>query len=367
MWLFLAFLGGNGVSVAHAAAPFPSDCPTATYLGNDPATDLPDWSENAQGVANDGVHWYFTNKSTLFKYTSDWRSVDGTDEGRVASVPIPSELADLGIDHYGDLDHHEGYLFVPFEAGDRTVIAVFRASDLSLADWEEVTALQGKAGWAAVEPEESLLYTSHNQLDASTPLIRYDFDLIAVEDGAPGGFLAHLGALPVEEEDGSPLVGRFTYMQGGVFTPQGDLFLSVGTGEDDPVDVRGGLHVLRWNADRTALRVVQSSVNESGHIGDGVFAYEYHPGSVFQGEEPEGIDYWPRGASEPYAGDLHAILLDNDLTDDQIWLKHYDLAYPCQPLPIDCTDSCDEAGTGSGSVAALMLIGVGWFRRRPST
>jgi len=31
-------------------------CPTHTYLGDDPATENIDWSEQAQGIANDGKH-----------------------------------------------------------------------------------------------------------------------------------------------------------------------------------------------------------------------------------------------------------------------------------------------------------------------
>ena len=55
------------------SAVVPDGWPIHTYLGNNPhGTDLPDWSENAQGVANDGHHWFFTNKTALFKYHANW-------------------------------------------------------------------------------------------------------------------------------------------------------------------------------------------------------------------------------------------------------------------------------------------------------
>ena len=77
-------------------------CPTHTYLGNLPSdAEPPDWSEQAQGIANDGEHWFFTNVSHLFKYDTNWRHRDGDDTGKLEGVDIPSVLADLGIDHFG--------------------------------------------------------------------------------------------------------------------------------------------------------------------------------------------------------------------------------------------------------------------------
>jgi hypothetical protein len=49
------------------------------------------------------------------------------------------------------------------------------------------------------------------------------------------------------------------------------------------------------------------------------------------GQEPEGIDWWNRDndPSSRYPGQLHAILLDNQVDDDNIWLKHYAVDYFC--------------------------------------
>src|SRR5687767_3198778 len=114
--------------------------PVHTYLGNNPhSTDSPDWSENAQGLANDGQYWFFTNKTALFKYDANWVPVDGNDVGRLGMVTFPPELAVMGINHFGDPDHYGGYVFVPFESGGpTTIIAAFRASDLTLVDWVDV-------------------------------------------------------------------------------------------------------------------------------------------------------------------------------------------------------------------------------------
>jgi hypothetical protein len=324
--------------VVPARAELASDCPIPShvYLGNNPdGTDWPDWSENAQGIANDGKLWFFTSKSGgLFMYATNWEPIDGDDIGKFRNVGFPLQLKSIGIDHFGDPDYYAGYVFVPFEGNHRAVIAAFRASNLGFVDWVDVSAFQPKAGWVAIDPVERILYTSDDHINADAPLLlRYEVDVSKLENGIPGDFLTPTTPIAVREADGSPVSGEFNYMQGGVFTPWGDLYLAVGRADVAPDDVRGGIHLFRRTSDGSAFRLIASSVNVSGHVGDGVFAYEYHPNTVITvgGEEPEGLDWWNRDnvPDSPYSGQLHAILLDNQLGDDQIWLKHYRVDYFC--------------------------------------
>src|SRR5688572_24760021 len=322
--------------------------PLHIYLGNNPhGTDLPDWSENAQGLANDGHHWFFTNKTALFKYDADWVPVDGDDVGKLRSVTFPPELAEVGIhvDHFGDPDHYGGYVFVPFEGQD-TLIAAYRADDLAFVDWVDISAFQTRTGWVAIDPVEQILYTSTDRIVAGTPILRYALDVTKIENDVQGDFLAPAAAMAILEGDGSPIAGQFIYIQGGVFTPAGDLYLSAGKAGDSPEDTRGGLHLFRRSAEHSAFLLVESSVNVDNHIGDPVFAYEYHPGSTGLGQEPEGIDWWDRdnAAGSPYAGQLHAILLDNQAGDDQIWLKHYRVDGTAPELQCDSPDGAWHAG-----------------------
>jgi hypothetical protein len=165
-------------------------CPEHYYLGNDPSdSEAPDWSDNAQGVANDGTHWYFTHKVGLLKYEADWQERSAqADAGRIGSVGIPTVLSDAEINHFGDPDHHGGYVFVPFEGEGSlsAVIAAFRASDLAFVDWVDVTAYQSRAGWVAIDPVDGLLYTSTDRFVAGTPILRYALDLARIENGVPG-------------------------------------------------------------------------------------------------------------------------------------------------------------------------------------
>lgn len=341
-----------------AVADLVDECPSYTYLGNAPGnTDNPDWSESAQGVANDGRYWYFTQVDNMYKYERNWRAVDGRDEGQLIRVGIPPQLKEMGVNHYGDLDQYRGYLFVPFEGkgpgdppeyeycpiaptysclvlNDLTIIAVFRANDLSLVDWMSIGHIQNRTGWLAINPVDELLYTSGNKLTASDPLYRYSIDFSKLEDEEQGGFLTFLDQIPVVERNGSPIEGIFTYMQGGVFSPWEDLYVLVGRSTIDPEEVRGGIHLFRKTDDGAAFRLIQSSVNRSAPPSppSPVLAYDYNP-TFFGGEEPEGIDWWNQLDDEEsrFPGQLHAILLSLDtLSDDRIWLKHYSVNYFCQ-------------------------------------
>jgi hypothetical protein len=338
----------TGTTAPVIAAPL-AGCPDHYYLGNNPSdSEAPDWSNNAQGVANDGRHWYFTHKGGLLKYEANWTPVPaGVDAGRILSVGIPDVLAERGINHYGDPDHYGGYIFVPFESdGDDddelvAAIAVFRASNLELVDWQDLEPELRRTGWLAIDPVDRTLYTSTDVLVAGTPLMRYSLRLANIGTDTP--FLMNPTTVEVRDLNGSPLAGKFEYMQGGVFTPWGDLYLSVGKA-DESDDVRGGLHLF-GRTDDGAFQLIESSVNEEAPIGAPVFSYEYDPGFTGFGEEPEGLDWWNRDAAadSPYPGQLHAILLDNQADDSNIWLKHYRVVYLCK-----FTDDTDGDGIIDG-------------------
>jgi hypothetical protein len=359
----LAIAGVAALGTLPASAGLEPGCPDHYYLGNNPAnSDWPDWSENAQGVANDGQHWFFTHVAGLIKYQANWYGIGSErDSGHIKSVGIPDVLRSRAINHFGDLDQYGGYLFVPFEGDPElcttypwiypcqngpliAVIAVFRASDLEFVDWVNVEPYQRRAGWVAIDPVEKVLYTSTDTLVEGTKIQRYAIDMDKVDNDIYFDFLQPLDPVDVRDVEGQPIYKQFKYLQGGVFTPWGDLYLSAGTSDDPPSDVRGGLHLFRRTNDGTAFELIDSSVNAPAEVGQHVFSYEYHPADL-GGQEPEGIDWWnrDRDPGSTYPGQLHAILLDNDAGDDSVWLKHYRVVNLCT-----YTDDTDNDGLPDG-------------------
>jgi hypothetical protein len=71
--------------------------------------------------------------------------------------------------------------------------------------------------------------------------------------------------------------------------------------------------------------------------GHGPFNYEYSPTNPIVGglnEEPEGLTLWDLddGRAPNIHGQLHVLLLDNDDSADEVYIKHYGAGSVAQPL-----------------------------------
>jgi hypothetical protein len=103
-------------------------------------------------------------------------------------------------------------------------------------------------------------------------------------------------------------------LQGGVISPSGEmLYVSCGF---DYCHVGDGIHVF----DLATGRRVQRSQNGSGH-----FNFESSCGAC---EEVEGLTIWDLGydnggSCRSCEYQLHVLLVDQDLSKDEVYLKHY--------------------------------------------
>ena len=332
-------------------------CPDTTFiddypLGEDGEGRENGWSEEAQGVAHDAGHWYFTEKDRLLSFPVGFDLFTEIDPSSPPAGVQTRSIGDLfgnDFDHIGDLDQHGGFLFVPLE-GDHRAVALLRASDLATLDIETVD--QANAGWLAIDRGGDFLYTSgvnagHDSAGNDFPIYRYPIDRQALDNGDL--VLGDRDELFLEEPNGDPLQPPLRVTQGGTFSPLGDLYLSNGDADSPPgtieppppfpPGVRGGIHLF-GPPEGDRLRMITESTN-----GSGSFNFEYHPGGDFIGlggthEEPEGIDWFDRDrppTSPGISGQLHAILLDNDGffeggdpgDDDDLIFKHYAVDYSC--------------------------------------
>jgi Ca2+-binding RTX toxin-like protein len=304
-----------GLGLVRHAAPAAADVASQhVFLGDYPHARENGWSQEVQGVAHDASHWFFTQRDRLLRFPVDFDLNAGIDRlsppASVLSVPIPPYLASRGYDHLGDIDQRSNYVFAPVESmTGRNVpgIAAFRANDLTLVGYTPVG--QRSAPWVAVNAD-GLLYTSNSDLPTEG-FYRYrvDFAALSAFAGTPVSFLALV--------DHSPVSTAVRSVQGGTFTPSGDIYLSNGNANDD---MDGGIKLFS----ATGTLLAKSS------NGSGSFNYPYNPGFDTY-EEPEGIDYWDRGAypwSPGFEGQLHAIMLDNDYSVDDLYFKHFEVRYP---------------------------------------
>ncbi|MEJ2710518.1 MAG: hypothetical protein P8074_23100 [Anaerolineales bacterium] len=127
------------------------------YIGNYPHFEITPYSEKLQGVTNDNDFWYITQIRDLWKYPVGVYLADPPDPSPTNGI-LHAEYDDVaGYEHLGDLDYHQGYLFVPLEEKDGypNGLGVFRASDLAFLGYDE---MGGDGSWLAVDPRDGSIY-----------------------------------------------------------------------------------------------------------------------------------------------------------------------------------------------------------------
>jgi hypothetical protein len=197
----------------------------------------------------------------------------------------------------GDLDHFNGFLFVPFEGVDPKRIMLFRASDLKFLGTAPV-AEQSDCPWCAVNPRNRLLYSSHFDTDH---LNVYRMSLIAnTTDGVVGLQLKFLYNFELRDSQGVRL--QLSRVQGGAFSPSGHLYL---VSDFDS----GGLMGFDMTTGRRIFQRTKASL----------------PTDV----EMEGITIFDAdGAPTPHiGGQVHLVWLqDEAVVDDDIYFSHFRIA-----------------------------------------
>jgi hypothetical protein len=351
-------VGACLVGLAAAAHPaLAKPCPTTSYLRDYPASE-PNWTERSQGVAHSPHYWWFTtsqgkdveNAQKLFGIPVGRDLTKDVDEDHPGQVRFRQWYNFQGYYHIGDLDRVGNFLFIPLEGPtdnrpdfSKTAIGVLRISDLHVMGVKHVD--QPQAPWLAYNPHDRMLYSSAGSVGNGLALYRYGLDMdkiangnvadgITFEQNAPAG----ADRPPLYEANGSSLSPFLTDLQGGAFTPWGDLYIVNGANGTDPSDDRGGVHlfhspptreeVLNPNPDSPDGRLIEESTNGGGSG----FAYQYDA-DFFDSEEPEGADWWNRELppSSPHiGGELHVMLSDLDVGTDDLYFKHYAVDYWCK-------------------------------------
>jgi hypothetical protein len=287
------------------------------YLGDYPREANTGWHEEAQGVTHDDDNWFITQDVALWKIpvTHNLWSVSPIDPGvlKKTFADYPN-LTNAGYGGFGDLDYYKyngiGYLAIGLSSATLPpAVGIFKASDLSYVAHAQLTTHK-TVKWCAIHPG-GLLYTSDEHASAFK---KYDlgWNHIAKKGTIQ---LTFLGDRPFFDFNGSTLLLR--YVQGGVFSPSGELFYVVSGWWKDTDEHAEGIHVF----DTQSWRRIQHSTN-----GYGYFNYEFDSGYwPDASEEPEGLTIWDldNGKAPGISGQLHVLMLDNDASDDDIYFKHY--------------------------------------------
>jgi hypothetical protein len=305
------------------------------YLGNSANDDDRGGLFNeTQGIANGEPsigdnYWYFSknidsNRNTYIyrvNYSNHLANNFPYDPRRIR-LPGPNSGQNT-CDHIGDIDYHVfrgiGYIVAPYEdCGDhKGRIAFFLAKDidgrqelLNPISVMLVDSVQnGDAPWVSVG-SNGRIYSSMGSTRKPDRIFEYDINWTNIETRRTSiPFKARIVYL--EDEYGSPL--SIIHKQGADFSTDGNRFYVVNGYQNSSKDI----HVF-VTSDKVWRRIDKSSRTQLP------FKFETHGSD----EEPQGLSLFDVNYIKNYhprmpRGELHVLLLNNDIGDDNLWIKHY--------------------------------------------
>ncbi len=124
----------------------------------------------SQGVATDGIFWYFSSKGGLYKTDANFNMLIEKDG---AQNPIPQFLRDQDYDHIGDIAYFEGNIYAPIEDAyyAKPIIGIYDSDSLNFTG-EFVQVPQSHIPWIAVDTRTGYFYSS--EFDGVNKLFVYD-------------------------------------------------------------------------------------------------------------------------------------------------------------------------------------------------
>jgi hypothetical protein len=298
-----------------------------------PSEGDPGWTNELNGVTNDGKNWFITQKDKLWKFPLSFPldqdiDVDEPPAG-VLSNGIPSQynyVLDNGFyfyDHLGDLDFYQGKLYVALEGHSQDLtdafrtlpnpqpkIAVYDSNSLAFISAADVLGHKSdnvsSCAWCAINPLSGLLYTSDSTPSNNTLRVYRHYI-------SPNGRfnLSFDGYFPLS---GAPL----QEISGGVFSKNGHLYLVTSRAffsEDDAQVLNDGIFGFDMI---NGKEIVHHVVPYEATIDVGPW--------TFPKQELEGITILDADSMQiPFTeGQIHLIMLDNDEPDsDDIYFKHF--------------------------------------------
>jgi hypothetical protein len=269
------------------------------------------WTDNLQGIASDGRWWYVSantngkrgSRSTARLYRAKPQSI-ARDLG-VWTRPL-SQTGLTHCSHIGDVDYRTGTIYVAIDGCEdgRAKVGMFKRETLAYEGSFDLPGLARAAGvaWNPVDGHLYALNRGRNGLRA-----------YAVHAAGTGVVAELVRDIPMRASDGSRFRGN--RIQGMKFAPSGRVYVIF----DDPDFAKGG--VYEFEIDSSAARL--TSFVPVPHGCTGVFTCTRN--RMYLGDEIEGL-LIERITSGPYRGDLHVLMIDNDLDRDDVYFKHYSAA-----------------------------------------
>lgn len=254
------------------------------------------WAKNNQGVSHDEENWFISQQDYLWKIHKSipLSSATSTNHPLISKVGIPSHLKALGYNHFGDIDYFKGLVYVPLEgkSGVPNILLTFDADTLKLEEEYLLPLAQYHFSWVAVNPKNRLIYTSEFNPMKKDGILAYKIT---------GKKLKLVKSIMPSNSKGEK-ISFIKRVQGGVFDPEMNLLLL-------SCDHKNG-GIIALDEETFKFKFIKK--------------IKFSP-DFPKYEELEGITVWRNSNAPHVIGDVHIMMLDNDLNDDdEIYMKHFE-------------------------------------------
>jgi subtilase-type serine protease len=259
------------------------------FLDADPA--------RGQGVTSDGTYWYFSGTHSLEIADSNFNTVSINSDAIAASLKIPSEFSDAGLNHIGDIDYADGLLYISLDSSNRDpitnlkynnpVFAIYDAKTLEYTGQAYVLNPPGGtvdiASWVAVDAKAGLAYGM--AYDNATQIAVYNLSDFSFKEYLP---LSQV----VDQAQGGKILDGWMYFS----SDDADKTLSRANLKTGEVEILGNIKLdaeqeieglsFKWTKDGWSLNVLDREESFPGNGEEGVAFYKYlRPyGNVLSGE-----------------------------------------------------------------------------------
>jgi hypothetical protein len=277
------------------------------------------WTEECQGLISDGNYWYGVSNNEQdpnINYDEFGEPKEVLNYAHKGIYKFTLDFQPLGFLQYPKTNHvgapcyQQGKIYVPVEEGSAAKVWVLdtnlETKDIRLLGGSNPNSLRPQGGsmsWCAINPWDGYLYssTSDNVNQVFTYDPNNDFEFMNDENNEFMKPPLQLGG------------GTINKVQGGCISENGHLYLTSewpGDLQFDPFDPTTWL-----SGEIRAYSLLNGTFLGSHRV-------RYDTG-VFVAEEMEGIAIAhivrPGGISTY----LHVIILDNDLSPDDVSIRHY--------------------------------------------
>lgn len=282
-------------------------------------------SEAAQGIASDGINWFYSNKTHVYRLKTDFRNRDKA--YNAAGIKFGSAKCD----HVGGIDYYDGEVYAALDGcSDNKARIVVLDTNLGFKRYAVIHALNNSFPWVAVNPIDAGYFYTISP-DGKKKMLAFPRNF------ANGASLNAVKEVHFKDHPQDKL--DHFWVQGGAFSANGLFFRTVDDAKDED-----SKHTGIWVYELDYPVVNGSTAQRIGFINIKYDPDQWVPGlcgfdQCKRKYELEDLDVTTIRTG-PTIGNVHILLLSNEADEDDVSVLHYTIGDYDADGVIDTLDNC---------------------------